>query len=647
MISRYFATLMLFALGATAIAAPVDLDVFLKRGTFGEMRLSPDGKHLAATADLEDRTVLVIVRREGMQPTAKVSGAEHSAIAEFHWIDNENVLVGMADRFGDLDTPLATGELYLVNTDGSRKRTLFRAYNDGQDPNISSRAVAQARKFAYLIDTLPADPERILVGVEEWSDEYPLTSVDFLHIETGRRKHITRPPVRSATIRTDPSGQPRLAFGVQRGHHTVLFHRVADAKGWDMVNDESKSGRVEMPLGFSTDGKLAYLQVSDEKGPDRVIAWNPATNARNEVVADPRVDPAHALRDGSGAVIGVAFLGSKRRTHYFDQQHPDARIQALLDNSFADSDVILHPAPADAALRLFEVRSDRDPGSFFLFDVAERHAAFLSRRLPAVDTEKMAVTEVVDIPARDGLMLQGFVTRLRTAESTQPLIVLPHGGPFGVFDHREFDPEVQMFAAAGYTVLQLNFRGSGNYGRAFQSAGAQQWGRAMQDDVIDATRWAIAEKIGSAGRVCIVGASYGAYVALMGVALEPDLYACAVGYVGVYDLVEMTHDRRSENAISASWGTEWVGDISQMAAISPTTLAEKIKAPVLLAAGGEDRVAPMVHSERMQKSIEKTGAKVETYYVDTAGHGFYLLEHRREYYTRVLAFLERHLAVQK
>ncbi|MGQ0800656.1 MAG: alpha/beta hydrolase family protein [Pseudomarimonas sp.] len=642
---RLLRSLSLFFVGSSALAADVDLDVFLKRGTFGEMRLSPDGKHLAATVDLEDRTVLVILRREGMQPTAKAGGEAHSAIAEFHWVDNQNVVLSMANRFGDLDTPLATGELHLVNTDGSRARTLFSPYNDGQDPNINSRAVAEARKFASLIDTLPGDPKRILVGVEEWNDEYPLTNVDLLHLETGRRKHLTRPPVRSATIRTDPSGQPRLAYGIQDGHHSVLFHREADADRWELLNDEAKSGRVEVPLGFSADGKLAYLRVSDEKGPDRVIAWDPATQTRTDVASDPRVDPAQILREGSGAVIGMAFLGAKRRTQYFDDQHPDARIQKMLDSSFAASDVYLHPAPANTSLRLFEVRSDRDPGSFFLFDVASGHAAFLSRRLPAVDTQKMAITEVVDIPARDGLLLQGFVTRPLHADPKLPLplIVLPHGGPFGVFDQRDFDAEVQMFAAAGYAVLQVNFRGSGNYGRAFESAGAREWGKAMQDDVVDATRWAIARNISSEGRVCIVGASYGAYAALMGVAREPDLYACAVGYVGIYDLAQLVQDHRGENPISASWSRDWVGEAGELQAASPTNLAAQIKAPVLLAAGGEDRVAPIRHSERMQKALERSGAEVETYYVKTAGHGFYLLEHRREYYTRVLAFLGRHL----
>ncbi len=635
---------LLVSLQHTHAATP-DLEPFLKQGTFGDMSLSPDSNHVAATVRLADRTVLAILRRADMRPVAKLSGAKHSVIDGFRWLDSDRVLVSLAEQKGALDTPISTGELYLLHTDGSAPRVLFSRHENGIDPQASGALAPSAQQTAYLIDSLPNDPDRILIGVEEWLGEFPQTRVDRLHLRSGRRTHVTRPPVRSATVRADPSGAPRLAYGVREDHHSLLLHRQADEPRWSVINDESVSGRVEFPLGFSPDGSQAYLQVSDASGPDQVIAWDPASNQRQLVASDPRNDPSEVLRDAAGAVIGVAFLGVERRAVFFDAEHPDARFQAMLERSFADADVYLHAAPADATWRLLEVRGDRDPGTFFLFDVVGREAKFLNRRLPAIDTGKLVKTRVVDITARDGLLLQGFLTQPADLPADQPraLILLPHGGPFGVFDTRSFSTEVQLFAAAGYAVLRVNFRGSGNYGRAFQSAGAAQWGQAMQDDLVDATRWALAEGVASAGRVCIVGASYGAYAALMGVARDPDLYACAVGYVGVYDLQRMAHDNRASGAVSAAWNSDWVGDIGTLSALSPIKLARQIRAPVLLAAGGEDRVAPIEHSEKMAKAIRANGGSVETYFVDTGGHGFYQLEHRREYYRRVLQFLERNL----
>jgi dipeptidyl aminopeptidase/acylaminoacyl peptidase len=223
------------------------------------------------------------------------------------------------------------------------------------------------------------------------------------------------------------------------------------------------------------------------------------------------------------------------------------------------------------------------------------------------------------------------------------LVVHPHGGPFGPFDQWGFSSEPQLLASQGYAVLQVNFRGSGGYGKEFLEAGHKQWGLSMQDDLTDATHWAIKQGIADPARICLYGASYGGYASLMGVAKEPDLYRCAAGYVGVYDL-------------NMLWGQ---GDISQslhgkdflqeavgkqgLDAASPNKLAARIKVPVFLAAGGADVRAPQEHSEAMERALKAAGVPVETLYYPTEGHGFYKVEHNREYYTRLLAFLSRHI----
>src|SRR5690606_10651105 len=174
---------------------------------------------------------------------------------------------------------------------------------------------------------------------------------------------------------------------------------------------------------------------------------------------------------------------------------------------------------------------------------ARANAELIVVRDRQVDSARMAPMKPIGFTARDGLAIHGFLTVPREAGGRPPpMVVMPHGGPFGIFDRWGFDRDAQLLAAAGYAVLQVNFRGSGNYGRAFKQAGAQQWGRAMQDDVTDATLWAITQGHADPERICIYGASYGAYAALMGVVREPGLYRCAIGYVGVYDLPPMVKD---------------------------------------------------------------------------------------------------------
>jgi dipeptidyl aminopeptidase/acylaminoacyl peptidase len=290
---------------------------------------------------------------------------------------------------------------------------------------------------------------------------------------------------------------------------------------------------------------------------------------------------------------------------------------------------------------LVQAWNDRTPGDTYLFDPAKMSAKDVFIQREWFDPAKLPKARAITVKARDGLVLHGYLTLPFGAKETTPLpmVVLPHGGPFGIFDQWAFDDDTQLLAEAGYAVLRINFRGSGNYGRAFHQAGAREWGGAMQDDLTDATRWAIAERIADPARICIYGASYGGYAALMGVAKEPDLYRCAVGYVGVYDL-EAKHREDSRDAKWVrNWMDDWVGERSTLAARSPTEMASRIKVPVLLAAGGADVIAPISHSKAMARALRDAGKPVQTLYFDSEGHGFYTEDHRRAFYTTLLDFL--------
>ncbi len=635
---------LLFALVSLPAAAQVDLEPYLKDDPYQALKISPDGQYFATTAPLEDREALVVVRRSDRTVTAKVVGRRDSVVDNFWWANDERVVVSMANKLGSRDRPMPIGQLHAINADGSKGRLLASPYGIAEEG--SSIASAEPPRAVFLEDTLPQDERNVLVSSMPFSNE-PYIRLEKLDIYTRRRSDVASAPVRRAQFLVDAQAQARFAWGADTDNASRLYYRDNNDAQWRLVNDENTSRRVEWPLGFSADGRIAYVQVQQASGPDRIMAWDPATGEYALALADDTVDPYAILYDlDNRTPIGASFMSDRVRNRFFDEKSPTARLYRSLERAFTDEAIYITSVTADKRLAVVYAWSDRNAGDYFLFDLVNKQADRLFGRREWFLPAQMSPTRAVSLKARDGVMLHGYLTTPKAAKGPLPMVVMPHGGPFGVFDEWRFDDDAQILAEAGYAVLRINYRGSGNYGRAFMQSGAQEWGGRMQDDLTDATRWAGVEGIADPKRICLYGASYGGYASLMGVAKEPDLYRCAAGYVGVYDL-RLKHRRDSNNSRSGrTWAGEWMGEADSLAERSPVTLADRIQVPVFLAAGGKDERAPVAHTEKMEKALKNAGVPVESLYFPTEGHGFYTREHRREYYRRLLGFLSKHLGGQ-
>lgn len=638
--------LWLLAAAAPLGARAVDVDQYIRNDRFGEIRISPGGEYFAGTVPIDDgeRTGLVIMRRSDMEVTATFVRGKNSHIADFTWVNDERVLISASEKIGALEKPRLTGEIYAISADGSQAEILVgqRVVGRGIATRIKPKKVEMVQ--AYLVDDLPADDKYVIISVSPFSTD-PYTDAERLHVYSGRRDHVASAPVANGRFVTDNSGVVRFAVGSGPDNSQQVYYRTGENADWELINDESASGLRKWPVGFSTDNKVAYLEAEMDQGPNAILAFDIASRASTLVLRDDNVDPLRILyRNNSSVPIGAVFIDGRPKTEFFDAESPEARLYRSLEAAFGGDPVLIASRTADGSTALVETWSDRNPGDFYLFDTIGKAADHLVSRRIWFDPARMAAKRPITVPSRDGWVLHGYLTVPKGSDGKPvPMVVMPHGGPFGVRDTWEFDSEVQMLADAGYAVLQINFRGSGGYGKAFHESGARQWGGAMQNDLTDATRWAIEQGIADPDRVCIYGASYGGYAALMGAAKEPGLYKCAAGYVGVYDLAMMHADDSKISGRMKAWVSDWVGDPEQLGAVSPNRLAGQIQVPVFLAAGGEDSVAPIEHSERMEQALRKAGVPVETLYYDTEGHGFYLEEHRREYYTQLLAFLARSL----
>jgi dipeptidyl aminopeptidase/acylaminoacyl peptidase len=631
------------AAAADGATTRIPLETFLRRPTFVSMKISPDGRHLAATVPHgDDKTVLVVLDRVEVKPTAllELRGREH--VSGFSWVSDERLIVAVAKKEGMLDQPIPTGELYGMDADGKRTRVLF-GYRAGSA--VQSRVARAAAEYASasLLHVFPDDDDHVLISVNPWlGGERGRTEVRRMDVETGTTRLVARAPEPLAQLLVDPDGEVRLSFSTSfEGKQKV--HRRSEGTDWQLINDEEKSGFAYWPLGYDQSG---HLVVSRERGdgPDEVHRLDVDTGELTRV-HQPDVDPELALPGRRHATIaGLQIHDGRPSSYMFDADSVEARLARALEGAFPGQYAFVTSYTRDGKLALVHVYSDRNSGEFYLLETETMKAQFLAASREWLDPAVMAEVRPVTFTARDGQRLHGYLTVPHGRDAKDlPMVVNPHGGPHGIRDYWRFNEEAQLLASRGYAVLQVNFRGSGGYGRSFERAGYREWGGLMQDDIADAVRWAIGEGYADADRICIYGASYGGYAALMNTVRYPDLYRCTIGYVGVYDLALMYNDGDIPQSM---FGRNYLARVlgnERLAENSPVSHADRIKAPVLLIHGGEDVRVPQAHADRMRRALKDAGNDPEWLVERREGHGFYNMENRVRLYTQLLAFLDRHI----
>jgi dipeptidyl aminopeptidase/acylaminoacyl peptidase len=349
-----------------------------------------------------------------------------------------------------------------------------------------------------------------------------------------------------------------------------------------------------------------------------------------------------------GDLLGVRYLTDARGTHWFDPalKKIQEKVDGLLPGT---SNRIDCGGCRDPGTVLVTSSSDRQPAIFYIYDSSAGTLSPLAQSRPWLKPSTMARRDMVRIAARDGLSIPVHVTRPAGQNGAAPMVVMVHGGPYTRGGEWAWVAESQFLASRGYVVVEPEFRGSTGFGFRHFRAGWKQWGLAMQDDIADATRWAIQQGYADPKRVCIAGASYGGYAALMGLIRYPDLYRCGINWVGVTDIDLMYSINWSD--MSEMWKQfgmpVLVGDrekdAAQLAATSPLKLAAKLTQPLLMAYGGLDERVPIDHGTRLRKAVSPHNANLEWVTYADEGHGWVLQANKIDFWTRVERFLDRNL----
>ena len=444
---------------------------------------------------------------------------------------------------------------------------------------------------------------------------------------------------------TDHTGSIRLAL-VTDGVNASILHRPDESSPFTSVITTHFKEAID-PLFFDFDNKLLFASSNINRDKAVIVRVDPATAKEESVIFQhPEVDVSGLAWSRKRKVLTEAqFVTSKRERKVFDTEM--AAIYADLQKQLPGYEVELQSHDRDENIFVVAAWSDRTQGVRYLYEVASKTLTKLAEITPWLHEGDLAEMKPITYQARDGLTIHGYLTLPQGGGKNLPLIVNPHGGPWAR-DAWGYNAEVQFLANRGYAVLQVNFRGSTGYGRAFWEASFKQWGRTMQDDVTDGVRYAIAQGIADPKRVCIYGVSYGGYCALAGLAFTPDLYACGIDYVGVANLFTFL------KTIPPYWKPmldmfhEMVGhpetDKELLAETSPVMHADKIRVPLLIAQGAQDPRVNIDESDQMVAALKKHGIAVEYLVKENEGHGFANEENRFEFYEAMEAFLKKHLA---
>ena len=620
-------------------AEEIPVETFFRNPDYGEAQLSPTGEYLAALAPDGHRVGLAIVDLKARKASWAVRGRD-ADIYWFHWFNNDRLLFKVADEKQGYDL----GGLFAVNRDGAKYRQLVRTYNFR----------------TQLLDLLGGESDEILVTTSAISAFDPRTGLRFPHVArmnvfTGHMQREVTNPGHVVSWFTDHHGLVRLGVSMDLGQGqkpgTIkMLYRPDRRSPWTTLF-EYKSGKPAIyPHSFADDDRTLYVVHYGRENTMGLYTFDTEKKSLGELLfRHKEVDIGGIfVEPRSGKLLGLAYESDRPELFWTDPHY--ARLQAAVDQALPGGmNLLVDSASRDESKLLFLATSDRNPGTYYLFDTASNKLEELFPTCPRIKPDQMASMTPIQYQARDGLTIHGYLTLPRGSDGRNlPLIVNPHGGP-QARDHWGYNPEVQFLASRGYAVLQMNFRGSTGYGRAFQKAGYKQWGLKMQDDITDGVHWAIEKGIADPKRIAIYGASYGGYAALMGLITTPELYRCGISYAGVTDLGDVV--KRGEQRFRLPdvrlLFEETIGDLKadkeRLRETSPLANTDKINAPVFLAYGKLDPRVPFGEGRDLARELKRKGKQFVLMVKDDEGHGFQKEENKIEFYRKVDEFLKENL----
>jgi dipeptidyl aminopeptidase/acylaminoacyl peptidase len=590
-------------------------------------RISPDGTRLAWIAPLGgvlNVWLAAVSAERGLDLDAAqvVTDDTDRGIRQFGWAHDGRHLLYLQDVGGDENWRLHDVDLQTMQR---RDLTPF----DGVQ--------------TQLVGIEPSCPDEILIGLNK--DNPQLHDVYRVDLRTGELSREVDNPGFVGWL-ADSNLTVRAGFQPHPdGSLSVMVRDGARGEWRELLAVAADDALTTDAISFGEDGKTLLMTSSADAQTARLVRIDLATGAAQVLAADPAADVSgvkiHPVTKEPQIVTVL-----KARAEYLVLDPAVAADLEAIRALHAGDPSITNTDDADRTW-LVAFTNDTGPVPYFAYDRQTGHSQFLFEHQPELSRYELAAMEPFEFTARDGLTIHGYLTFPLGAERDRlPTVLDVHGGPW-VRDSWGFNPEAQWMANRGYLCVQVNYRGSTGYGKAFVNAGDREWGAKMQDDLSDAVAYVIGQGWADRDRVAIYGGSYGGYAALAGATFTPDLYRCAVDIVGPSNLITLIETIPPYWAPMISQFHRRVGDPEKdkdfLWSRSPLSAVDRIRIPMLIAQGANDPRVKQAESEQIVAALQKAGIDYDYMLFPDEGHGFAKPENRLTFYAAADQFLRKHL----
>jgi dienelactone hydrolase len=611
---------------------PLPTSAFAKLPFVEDVELSPDGTQMAGLFGIGGVQRIFMMPIAGDRSTTiGIPVPDDTQVMWVRWVGNDHVVVGLRA---------------LLSIEGERWYVTRLISLDRRTGKITKLLWDLGGQTAADVLWVPTDGgKEILLAaqgsiydIEEfWPAVY---SVD---VSTGRRRKVQRGRTSVIDWGVDDLGQVRVGLGYRdQTMNATLFYRSNGERSFQAIEkvDVSEDEELSIPFSYVPESDKALVVKELKSGRSAVVEIDLLTGEDvRTVYAEDDIDVEGVVLAPNGSkLLGVMTSDRDAPVRWLDPTF--AEHQKALEATSPKSIVRIESFNNDRTKMLVRFSTPDNPGLLYYFNTMTGELSQVAPINEAIGARRLSRAKMVRYKARDGLEIEGVLTMPRGRPGKDlPFIVMPHGGPWA-HDDLTYDYWAQFLAERGYAVLQPNFRGSTGYGKAFEKAGQGQMGLAMQDDVTDGVRWAIAEGIADPKRVCIVGASYGGYAAMWGIAKDPDLYRCAISVSGVANIRREVNDFNGMTARLSR--TAWGKMTPDFAAVSPINAIDRIKTPLLLIHGKKDVTVDHIQSAKMYAAMTKAGKTVEFVSIPLADHYFTREGDRTTLLTSIETFLAKH-----